>query len=85
MRSKDEIIAFMAETIEEVTLGQVRAFKINPHHHLIDDLGLDSLDYATVLLSTEKWLGIKVSEKDVTWNEIGTVGLLADFLASNLE
>jgi acyl carrier protein len=80
MQSKGAIVTYIAEQIEEVSLGARAAAAIAPDDRIIDDLGLDSLDYATVLLACEKWLDIKVSEDDVDWRAIDTVEKLAAFL-----
>jgi acyl carrier protein len=80
MKSKDAIIGFIGEQIEEISLGARAAADIAPEHRIIDDLGLDSLDYATVLLGCEKWLDISVREEDVDWRSLDTVERLAAFL-----
>jgi acyl carrier protein len=80
MKTKGDIARYVAEQIEDVSLGARAAAAIAPDDRIIDDLGLDSLDYATVLLSCEKWLDVKVSEDDVDWRAIDTVEKLAGFL-----
>jgi acyl carrier protein len=75
-----EIVRFIAQTIEELSLGEKKADLVAPGDRLIEDIGLDSLDYATVLLSCEKWLGIKVREDAVDWLSVDTVLKLASFL-----
>ncbi len=81
-RTHAEIVEYLKTSIDEISLGRVAAADVGGDDHLIDDLGLDSLDYATVLLGAESWLGVKVSERDVDWSEIGKIGRLAEFLAS---
>jgi acyl carrier protein len=63
-----------------VTLNRVRASEVLEHHRLLNDLRLDSLGYATVLLRVESWLGVHVVEDYVDWLNIQTVGQMADFL-----
>jgi acyl carrier protein len=70
----------MREVIEEITLGKVRASGIREDSELIDELGLDSLDYGSTLLQCEQWLGIKIREDGVNWREIRTAGQLSAFL-----
>lgn len=77
MRKKSEIIQKIQETIEEVSLGNIAAQKIGPQSRLILDLGLDSLDYATVMLTVERWSGIKIKEDTVNWAAVQTVDQLA--------
>jgi len=52
---------------------------VSAGQRLLDDLGLDSLDYATVLLSCEQWLGIAIDEDGIDWRTVATVEELADF------
>ena len=81
MKTAADIQQHITALIEEIKLGAVPATQIRADDRLIQDLGLDSLDYATVLLGSEKWLGVKVREEAVDWSAIQTVGQLADFLA----
>lgn len=49
-----------------------------PDTALLDDVGLDSLDYATVVVRTEDELGVKLREEDIDWPSVRTIGQLAD-------
>ncbi len=80
MKQADAIKTYLAQQIEEIKLGAVTAGQVSGDQRLIQDLGLDSLDYATCLLGCEKWLGIKVREEGVDWSQIQTVDQLAQFL-----
>jgi acyl carrier protein len=77
MKTRAELVSKIQETIEEVSLGNVPLQRIQPQSRLIGDLGLDSLDYATVMLSVEKWSGIKIKEDAVNWATVQTVEQLA--------
>jgi acyl carrier protein len=77
MKTKSEIVKKIQETIEEVSLGAVTAEKALPESRIIGDLGLDSLDYATVMLSLERWSGVKIKEDSVNWATVQTVDQLA--------
>lgn len=81
-QSKESVLTKISEIIEEVSLGNVMASSIKPEDRLIQDLHLDSLDYASVMLGCERWLGIKVVEANVRWSEIQSVKQLADFIHS---
>jgi len=80
MKSKEEILARLKEVVEGVSLGSRKASSISDSDMLITGLGLDSLDYASVLLGMEQWLGIHIREEGVNWREIQSVSQLADFL-----
>jgi acyl carrier protein len=75
--NKSEIVHKIQETIEEVSLGNIPMQRIEPQSRLIADLGLDSLDYATVMLIIERWSGIKIKENSVNWSAVQTVDQLA--------
>lgn len=80
MRNADEIEARIAALVEETTFGRVKAADVRGDSALLDDLGLDSLDYATTMLSCEEWLGAKVNEAGVDWRKVRTVRQLAELL-----
>jgi len=77
MKQKIEIIKKLKDVIEDVTLGNVTSDTMSPSDRLIDDCGLDSLDYATVMLQVEEWAEIKIREDLVQWTEIRTIEQLA--------
>jgi acyl carrier protein len=76
-KTLEEIRVKIAYLIEEVTFGEITPESISQDKSLIKDLGLDSLDYASVMLGCEKWVGIRVNEKAVDWREVQTVEQLA--------
>lgn len=80
MKSYYEILTHITKAIEDISLGVVRASDIGPDARILSDLGLDSLDYASVLLECEKWLNIRVREEGVDWSRLSTVADLAAFL-----
>ena len=81
-QGKAEIIGMITGIIEEVTIDNVKSADIKPTDRLIQELGLDSLDYASVMLGCEQRMGIKISEGNVNWQEIQSVEQLAEFLES---
>ena len=81
-QGKAEIIGMIIGIIEEVTIENVKSADIKPTDRLIQDLGLDSLDYASVMLGCEQRIGIKISEGNVDWQKIQSVEQLAEFLES---
>jgi acyl carrier protein len=80
VKTPPQIEQQIAELVEEVRLGQTPAASVRPEQELMADLGLDSLDYAAVLLGAERWLNIKINESGVDWGQIRTVRQLAEFL-----
>jgi|GEM_PF-5196887 len=80
MKSFDEIVNHIKKNIAQVLLESLPIDKINNDDKLIADLGIDSLDYAMVMLSGEEFIGKKVKEEGVIWQEIQTVQQLAMLL-----
>lgn len=79
-RTQAEIESKIAEFIEVTTLGRIKSAEVQASQSLLGDLGLDSLDYATTMLSCEEWLGAKVREGAVDWRTVRTVADLASLL-----
>jgi acyl carrier protein len=77
MKGKEEYCSRIKDLIEEISLGVHSSSSIQNSSKLIGELGLDSLDYASVLLGCERWSGIKIKEDGVRWAEIDTVERLA--------
>ena len=77
MKTKSEIVKKIKETIAEVSLGAVTEEQVLSDSRIIGDLGLDSLDYATVMLSLERWSKVKIKEDSVNWATVQTVDQLA--------
>ena len=56
--------------IEESTLG--------PDAHLINDLGIESLDFVDIVVTIEKEFGFKVKREEIT--EVRTLDDLYDYI-----
>lgn len=80
MHDLADIEGKLAELISEVSLGRLLPAQVAPEASLLGDLGLDSLDYATVMLGCEQWLGSRVAEDRVDWRQVVTVRELATLL-----
>lgn len=78
MKLKQEVIEYIQQQVETVSLGSHSATGITKESRIIGDLGLDSMDYATIMLATETFTGIKIKEDGVRWAEIQTIEQLAD-------
>ncbi len=76
MKTYEEILAQVITLVEEASS---KTTNIKPGTNILGDLGLDSLDYATIFLGCEKWLGIRIEEDGIDWTHISTVANLATF------
>lgn len=83
MKSKNETIEHIKTLIEENSLGEIKASSIKESQSLIEEIGIDSLDFAAIMLGCEKWLQIKVKEDQVDWSKVRTVEQLADVLTKS--
>ena len=78
MKLREEIIAKLKHQIADLSLGNLQCDSIKETDEIIGTLGLDSLDYATVMLQIQNWSNINIRESDVQWGMIKTVGELSD-------
>ncbi len=85
MKTKKIIIEHLKQEIEEISLGAISANSVSENSRIIGELGLDSMDYATIMLATEQKLGIKIREDGVRWAEIQTVEQLAELFFQHLQ
>ena len=83
-KTLEPLVDLVKAEIESLSLGARPAAGIRDTDEIMADLGLDSLDYATVMLRCETWLGIKVNEAAADWRNLKTVGQLAAFLHAHL-
>ena len=83
-RSKPEILWYLFAEIEAIRPGAWGSAERNPDQRIIQDLGLDSLDYATLMLGCETWSGTRVSDRAIEWARVQTVGQLADLFVGGV-
>ena len=61
--SQDEIIAGLAEIIEEVT--GIEPSEVTPEKSFVDDLDIDSLSMVEIAVQTEDKYGVKIPDEDL--------------------
>ena len=64
--------------IDELKLEDVNADTFNPDVDLIDEVGIDSMDLATVALVLQDEYGIRIDEDD--YPKLTTVRLIAQYV-----
>jgi acyl carrier protein len=72
-----------AEIIEKVNEFFIDEFEIEesalgPESHLINDLGIESLDFVDIVVTIEKEFGFKVKREEIT--EVRTLNDLYDYI-----
>lgn len=78
-RTKDDIIRRVAEIlIAELKIEDITPETFDPDMDLVDELGIDSMDLATVALVLQDEYGIAIDEDDYT--SLKTVRLIADYI-----
>jgi acyl carrier protein len=80
MRSKDEILRWVTETLQSEF--QLRAEDLHPGAHLVDDLDLDSIDAVDLAVNVERQLGLSLSEGDL--KSIHTIQDVVDLIHERL-
>lgn len=79
MKTINEITNHLKILIEEILLGAVTKDDIESDTALMD-LGIDSLDFASIMLSGEAFVGGKINENIIDWRKVSTVHQLAEVL-----
>lgn len=81
---EDDIIFKVAEVlIEELKLEDVRPATFDPDIDLVDEIGIDSMDLATVALVLQDHYGIRFDEDD--YPTLTTVRKIAAYIGERLE
>ncbi len=81
---ESEIILKVAEVlIEELKLEEVTPDTFEPDIDLVDEIGIDSMDLATVALVLQDHYGIRFDEDD--YPTLTTVRKIAAYIAVRLE
>jgi len=77
------IVRHVAEIIiEELKLEDVTAETFNPDMDLVDELGIDSMDLATIALVLQDEYKITIDEDD--YPKLKTIQLIADYIEEKL-
>ena len=77
--TQDEIIAGIAEIIEEVT--GIEPSEVTPEKSFVDDLDIDSLSMVEIAVQAEDKFGVKIPDDQLA--ELKTVGDAVDYIAKN--
>ena len=79
----ERIVRHVAETIiGELKLEDVTADTFNPDMDLVDELGIDSMDLATIALVLQDEYRIVIDEDD--YPTLRTIRLIADYIKEKL-
>jgi len=81
--SRDRILRIAEIIIEELKLEDITPETFDIDMDLVDELGVDSMDLATVALVLQDEYGVFIDEDD--YPKLKTVRLIAEYLQSRLE
>lgn len=79
MKPLNDIINHLKLVIEDVSLGAIDRNTLTGDSVLLD-LGIDSLDFASIMLSGETFVSGKVNENNIEWRNVQTLLQLAQVL-----
>jgi len=83
MPQKKDIIKHVAEIIiGELKLEDITADTFNPDMDLVDELGVDSMDLATIALVLQDEYKVSIDEDD--YPKLKTVRLIAEYIEARL-
>ncbi len=69
--------------ISELKLQDITADTFDPALDLVDEIGIDSMDLATIVLVLQDEYGIKIDEDD--YIKLRTVALIAGYIQERLQ
>jgi len=80
----DDILLHVAEIlVRELKLEDVTAETFDPEIDLVDEVGIDSMDLATVALVIRDEYAIRIDEDD--YPKLTTVRLISEYIARKLK
>ena len=83
-KENQELILRIAKIIiEELKLEDITPEKFDPDMDLVDELGVDSMDLATVALVLQDEYGVFIDEDD--YPKLKNIRLIAGYLQSRLD
>ena len=80
---RERMIRIAEIIIEELKLEDITPESFDPDMDLVDELGVDSMDLATVALVLQDEYGVFIDEDD--YPKLKTVRLIAEYVQSRLQ
>ena len=81
--TRERILRIAGIIIEELKLEEITPESFDPDMDLVNELGVDSMDLATVALVLQDEYGVFIDEDD--YPKLKTVRLIAEYLQSRLQ
>ena len=81
--TQERILRIAGIIIEELKLEDITPESFDPDMDLVNELGVDSMDLATVALVLQDEYGVFIDEDD--YPKLKTVRLIAEYLQSRLQ
>jgi acyl carrier protein len=75
----------VAQKVEEILVEKlgIASTEVTPDANLIKDLGIDSLDYAELVMEFEHTFDIRIPDSDA--EQLGTVSQAVNYISNKLE
>ncbi len=81
--TRERILRIAEIIIEELKLEEITPKSFDPDMDLVDELGVDSMDLATVALVLQDEYGVFIDEDD--YPKLKTIRMIAEYLQSRLQ
>ena len=79
----DNIVLFIKEKVNDI-VGDDLIRKLS-EHDTFRDVGVDSIDYAAMVMEIEEHYNIDLIEGDIPWHKIDTIYKLAEVVNERVE
>lgn len=80
--TRERILRIAEIIIDELKLEEITPESFDPDMDLVDELGVDSMDLATVALVLQDEYGVFIDEDD--YPKLKTIRMIAEYLQSRL-
>ncbi|OHE25912.1 MAG: phosphopantetheine-binding protein [Syntrophus sp. RIFOXYC2_FULL_54_9] len=81
--TRERILRIAEIIVEELKLEDITPESFDPDMDLVDELGVDSMDLATVALVLQDEYGVFIDEDD--YPKLKTIRMIAEYLQSRLQ
>ena len=81
--TRERILRIAEIIIEELKLEEITPESFDPDMDLVGELGVDSMDLATVVLVLQDEYGVFIDEDD--YPKLKTIRMIAEYLQSRLQ
>lgn len=78
--NKNEVIKGLCQILSEIKEDDCLANQLNEASHLIDDIGIDSLQMISLMINIEEKFDVELNFSQINISHMQSIGSLAEFI-----